>query len=78
MSRPELIDAAALKARLVAALRGEFPGSLYLLAIGALYLAAEPESPSEHAMWASLFDLQALLEQVNGSEVLAALAGVSS
>lgn len=78
MSKVEFIDLAALRARLLAALTSELPGSLYLLAIGCCLLAAQPESPHEQALWSSLYDLQAQLEGVAGSEVLAALAEVTS
>ncbi len=75
MSRVHLLDLVALRARLTHALAADgFNGSLYLLAIGALYLAASPEASAELGLWASLFDLQAQLEGVNGAEILAALA----
>lgn len=78
MSRVERIDIAALRSRLFVAVEGarDLPGSAYLLAIGALLLAASPESEFEQGLWSSLFDLQAEEERVNGSELLAALASI--
>lgn len=78
MSRPERIDAPKLRAMLALAIQGvsQLGASAFLLAIGALYLSAEPESPAEQGLWASLFELQATIENVNGAEVLAALAEV--
>lgn len=80
MSRLEAIDLGALRARLAHALRLDLhhDASVYLLAIGALYLAATPESFAELGLWASLFDLQAQLEGVNGAEVLAVLGNVEA
>ena len=78
MSRVERIDAPKLKAMLALAIQGasQLGASVFLLAIGACYLSAEPESPGEQGLWASLFELQATLERVNGAEVLALLAAV--
>jgi hypothetical protein len=79
MSRVDRIDMGLLRARLICAIEGcdEVGGSPYLLAIGSLYLAASPESHAELGLWASLFDLQAQIEGVNGAEILDALGGVS-
>lgn len=78
MSRLEALDLGALPARLILAIEGAdgLEGSLYLLSIGSLYLAASPESPAELGMWAGLFDLQAQIEDVNGGEILATLVNV--
>jgi hypothetical protein len=80
MSKVSAIDLGALRARLILAIEGapELAGSVYLLAIGSCYLAAAPEAYAELGLWASLFDLQAQLEGVNGSEILATLANVTA
>lgn len=80
MSRVERIDLAALRARLILAIEGhdDLPGSVYLHGIGALYLAAAPEAAAEIGMWASLFELQAQIENVNGADILAALASCTA
>lgn len=77
MSKVSAIDMGALRGRLLVALRGELPGSLFLQAIGSLLLSAAPDHPTENALWDSLFELQARLENVNGSELLASLANVT-
>lgn len=80
MSRVEKIDLVALRARLLLAIipGEEIEGSSFLLAIAALALAAEPESPAEQGLWQSLLDAQALEENLNGAEITALLAGVES
>lgn len=77
MSKVSAINMGALRARLLVALTGELPGSLFLQAIGSLLLAASPEHPTESALWDSLFELQARIDNVNGSELLASLANVT-
>lgn len=78
MSRVEKIDVAALRARLLLAIVGdELQASPFLMAIGALLLAAEPESPFEQGLWSSLFELQAGEEGVNAAETLALLTSVA-
>jgi hypothetical protein len=52
--------------------------STYLLAIGSCYLAAAPDAPAESGMWASLFEMQAIEEGVNGAAILDALASCSA
>ena len=80
MSRTDRIDFVQLRAALALAVAGEpgLPGtpSPYLLGIGALMLAAEPDSPFETGLWASLFEFQAVEERVDGAAVLATLANV--
>jgi hypothetical protein len=78
VTRVARIDSRNLKAMLALAIQGvsHLGASAFLLAIGACYLSAEPECPAEQGIWASLFELQATIENVNGAEVLAALAGV--
>jgi hypothetical protein len=67
MSRVESLDLAALRARLIVAIEGcdGLEG-------------ASPESSAELGLWASLFDLQAEIEGVNGTEILATLANVTA
>lgn len=79
MTRVSRISTGALRARLILAVEGcaGLQGSPYLLAIGALSLAAEPESAFEQGLWASLFELQADEERVNGAELLKTLASVT-
>ncbi len=78
MSRIENLDLVALRSRLFLAIEGaaDLQGSLYLVAIGALYLASAPDNPAENGMWASLFELQAEEEGINGVELLALLSDV--
>jgi hypothetical protein len=76
MSRVSQLDLAGLRAKLILAIEGAegLAGSPYLLAIGALYLTASPDSPFETGLWASLFEFQAVEEHVDGAAILATLA----
>ena len=77
MSRVELLDLRALKARLIVALEGELDGSIYPLAIGALFLACSPESVAELGLWESLYYQQAHAEAVEGDQLLDVLDSIT-
>jgi hypothetical protein len=81
MSKVKSLDLGLIARRLRLAVEGAGGpehGSCYLRAIGALYLSAAPESPFEAGLWASLFEFQAVEENVNGAELLATLANVEA
>ena len=75
MSRPQVLDAAQLRARLAHALRLDVAheGTLYLNALGCCYLACDERSVDESDALELLFTTQAEIEGVDGDDVLAAL-----
>ena len=75
MSRLEAIDMGALRQRLEHALRLdlEHECSLYLLAIGAIFLACDDDSPGELGMLESIYYSQSAAEGADGDDTLTAL-----
>ena len=79
MSRVEALDLAVLRARLIVAVEStEVEGSPYLQAIGALFLAADPESAFEMGIWESLFYGQAQIEGVEADHLLDVLGTITA
>lgn len=78
MSRLEAIDLGALRARLSFALRldVEHEGSVYLLALAACFLACDDASPGELGMLESIYYQQAAAEDLDGDDLLTAVAMV--
>jgi hypothetical protein len=77
MSRLEVLDLRALRARLIVALEAELDGSLYLLAIAACFLACDPASVGEIGMWESIFHTQAEAEAVEADRLLDVLGSIT-
>ena len=74
MSRPLVINAPALRARVSFALDStELAGSLYLRVMGCVYLACDSESPDEESTLEILFFEQARIEAVDGDDLITRL-----
>ena len=74
MSRLEAIDLGALRVRLAVALGpNDLEGSVYLLAICALFLACDEASPGELGMLESIFYQQCAAEGIDGDDLLTAV-----
>lgn len=72
VSRPEVVDEAALRASLVAVLceAPGAPGSLYLRTLVCAYLACDAESDAEKLALETLYKEQARVEGVDDVELL--------